>query len=111
MPAALRLKDGPATEFERPGVEAFTPVLDPACAGVAAETTATAARAASGGTRGCARGAEVEKLDSMQEATCASRAVSEPSGPLGGSSEWQMGHSSSSAIGSGAGGGGGDGAP
>jgi len=43
-----------------------------------------------------ARGVEVEKCDSMHDATCASRAVSLPSGPLGGRAVWQIGHSSSS---------------
>ena len=32
----------------------------------------------------------------MHEATCCSRAVSLPSGPLGGRAVWQIGHSSSS---------------
>lgn len=63
--------------------------------GVAAEAATAAAVARAGG--GCeARGVEVEKWVSMQDATCASRAVSLPSGPLGGRAVWQIGHSSSS---------------
>lgn len=70
-----------------------------------AELAATAAAiAVSGG--GCVdRGPEDEKCVSMHAATCPSRAVSEPSGPLGGRAEWQMGHSSSSFNGGGGGGG------
>lgn len=44
----------------------------------------------------CADEEDVEKWESMHDAMCASRAFSEPFGPLRGRALWQMGHSSSS---------------
>jgi hypothetical protein len=55
------------------------------CDGVASEVATAAAITVSGGGP-ASRGADEEKRDSTQEATCASRAVSEPSRPFGGNS-------------------------
>lgn len=83
MPPARRLADAPAAI---PGAAASGRVLEdvaPACDGVAALADTAAAVASAGG--GCdVRDVELEKCDSMQDATCASRAVCEPSAPLGG---------------------------
>lgn len=69
--------------------------LPPPCEGIAALAATAAWIAADGGGRETC-GAEDAKWDSIHAVTWASRATSEPSGPLGGRAPWQIGHSSSS---------------